>query len=269
MNNNTLIIGKSGIFVNHLVKNPNHIYRPIIVSTNMELDEFIAVVKGYLQNNRIEYVFYNSTLPKYDLSDRESSLLIDKTVTYFTILINLINKYSFKSRIILLSTAAFNRHSRLSSAYLSAKRAAEFILLNSKLKNYTILKLYNVYGVGGNLVVDNLKFKFCSEIPKVKIYGNPAVYRNFTHIYDLFDFLLNYSFVSGINETIYISGPDEMTIGELAELFSYEYDKPYYFEGGDESKIEHLAPSFDLQCVKHIKVGKEGSLKQYIMSNND
>ena len=270
MSLNTIIVGGSGIFVNHFEGKTNIRYNPVIISTNQGISEFSNLIINILLNERIDYIFYNSTIPSYNLLDYQSASLIDKSITYFSILLGLVKIYSPSTRVILLSTAAFNLNNQVvNSAYLSAKRAAEYILKNSEIENYSILKLFNVYGKGGNLVVDSLKRKFIKAKNPVQIKGGEVAYRNFTFIGDLIDFLIEYKFRSSINETIYVCGPDECTIGELAKLLSKIYSKDFCFEDVKNTKLSFLAPTFDDPNAKYVKVGKPGRLTTYLMDNND
>jgi nucleoside-diphosphate-sugar epimerase len=266
---NYLIIGEGGMisksfikyFESHVIKH----FSIYVISTRSNLFIFEEELSDVLHKKKITHVLYLSTIPKYGLSDSESVLLINKTLSNFCIVIDSINKINKSIFLILFSSASFDYHDlNISSAYLAAKRCAEIMLIRSELFNYKILKLFNVYGSEGSLVIDDLKYKFKNDsIPLVKIFGNPNNRRNFLLVERLIHFILNDLHYIKDN-IIYISGPTEISIKELAEIFKKKYNKKYIFDFDDGLKLNNLTQDIIPLNRKVVKVGNTNDLINYI-----
>jgi nucleoside-diphosphate-sugar epimerase len=266
---NYLIIGEGGMissgFINYLKSNCISDKNVFTISTRIEIKSFNEILSFMLTRNDITHILYLSSYPKFGLLDHESVLLIDKTLTYFSVVIDITKKINSNISIILFSSASFDCYdSKLPSAYLSAKRCAEIILVGSGLKNYKILKLFNIYGEGGGLVVDSLKSKFQSKlIENVEVYGSPEVMRNFLHVNRLIEFILN-DLRNISDRLMYISGPIELSIGDLVSLFNNKYKKSYNYITDDLPKLKNLTLSIIPKTSKVIFIGQKNDLKNYI-----
>jgi nucleoside-diphosphate-sugar epimerase len=266
---NYLIIGEGGMisksFIKYFESHVNNDSSINVISTRSELSFFEDELADVLHRKKITHILYLSTIPKYGLSDSESVLLINKTLSNFCIVIDSINKINKTILLILFSSASFDYYDlNISSAYLAAKRCAEIMLKRSGLLNYKILKLFNVYGSEGSLVIDNLKYKFQNKsIQLVKILGNPNNRRNFLLVERLIHFILNdLQYIK--DNIIYVSGPTEITIKELAEIFKKKYNKKYIFDFDDGLKLNNLTQDIIPLNRKVVKIGDTNDLINYI-----
>jgi nucleoside-diphosphate-sugar epimerase len=247
---------------------------------------------GALSRNPINYNCNNIKQHKVDVLNPQT---LDSVVKKYDVIINCIGQITFPSssclslntigitnivnsvkknnkKLIHISTVSVYGNSNYVdedselcpvTIYGSMKCFAEYII-RSNLKNYSILRVSNLYGRGQKKgIVNYLQESYFSDEKKLYFNNDGSMKRYYLHIDELAR-TINQFISKGVIGTYNVIGKDQLTIQELVTMFesilNYKFDINYL----DAEPLENLGTINCDKVKKVININIQKDLTHYI-----